>query len=329
MIRGDLVESVHLGHLVVLDPSGRPVIQVGNPTTLIWPRSSLKPLQLVAMLRAGLELPDRLLALAAASHNGEQFHLEGVLQILASRGLGTGALQNTPDLPLYPPAALDWHMAPLRRRAGSGVARAELLGQARGDARHLPDAGLGHRDLPVARAPAAAGRPRDDPGADRRRRGGHAHHRRRLRRAAVLDDAARPGTCVLDPGCRADRRRHLPRGARRPCALRAPRHGGRHRPRRHARDGGGARPGREGRRRGRLRRRPARRLRHRVQGARRLRPVPAGDPRRRPARRGCGRPARRVPGRARRAGPRAGARRGTAGRGGPGGLRRRVHEGRR
>jgi L-asparaginase II len=113
VIRGDLVESVHLGHLVVLDPAGRPVIQVGNPTTPVWPRSSLKPLQLVAMLRAGLELPDRLLALAAASHNGERFHLEGVLQILGSMGLGVGALQNTPDLPLYPPAALEWHMAPL------------------------------------------------------------------------------------------------------------------------------------------------------------------------------------------------------------------------
>ncbi|MCP2266431.1 asparaginase [Promicromonospora thailandica] len=113
VIRGDLVESVHLGHLVVLDPAGRPVLQVGNPTTPIWPRSSLKPVQLLAMLRAGLELPDRLLALASASHNGERFHLEGVLQILASVGLGVEALQNTPDLPLHPPAALDWHVAPL------------------------------------------------------------------------------------------------------------------------------------------------------------------------------------------------------------------------
>ncbi|MFI6425667.1 asparaginase [Promicromonospora sp. NPDC050880] len=113
VIRGDLVESVHLGHLVVLDPAGRPVLQVGNPTTPVWPRSSLKPVQLLAMLRAGLELPDRLLALASASHNGERFHLEGVLQILGSVGLGIDALQNTPDLPLHPPAALEWHMAPL------------------------------------------------------------------------------------------------------------------------------------------------------------------------------------------------------------------------
>lgn len=112
VIRGDLVESVHLGHLVVLDPSGSPVLQVGDPATQIWARSSLKPLQLVAMLRAGLELPDRLLALASASHNGEACHLNGVLQILGSVGLGSGALRNTPDLPLYPPAALEWHVAP-------------------------------------------------------------------------------------------------------------------------------------------------------------------------------------------------------------------------
>jgi L-asparaginase II len=114
VVRGGVVESVHLGHLVVLGPDGEPVLAVGDPTTPIWPRSSVKPLQLVAMLRHGLDLPDPLLALAAASHNGEPMHLDGVRAVLAAAGLGVDALQNTPDLPLHAPAAFAW------QRAGGG-----------------------------------------------------------------------------------------------------------------------------------------------------------------------------------------------------------------
>jgi len=51
------------------------------------------------MLRAGLDLDGELLALASASHSGEQFHLEGVQRILAGAGLTEQDLQNTPDLP--------------------------------------------------------------------------------------------------------------------------------------------------------------------------------------------------------------------------------------
>ncbi|WP_425955948.1 asparaginase [Xylanimonas sp. McL0601] len=112
VVRGDLVESVHLGHLVVLDAAGTPVLTVGDPDVVIYPRSSLKPVQALAALRHGFAPTDEsLLALATASHNGEPFHLDGVRAILAAAGLGIEALQNTPDLPLYAPAALAWHQA--------------------------------------------------------------------------------------------------------------------------------------------------------------------------------------------------------------------------
>ena len=39
------------------------------------------------MLRAGLDLDGKLLALAAASHSGEAFHVTGVREILAGAGL--------------------------------------------------------------------------------------------------------------------------------------------------------------------------------------------------------------------------------------------------
>lgn len=111
VVRGELVESVHLGHLLVLGPDGEEVLALGEPDVVIWPRSSVKPLQLVAMLRSGLDLPDRLLALSAASHNGEPMHLEGVREILGSVGLTPDHLRNTPDMPLHAPAAFAWQLA--------------------------------------------------------------------------------------------------------------------------------------------------------------------------------------------------------------------------
>jgi len=111
VVRGDLVESVHLGHLVVLGPDGEERLALGDPTTTIWPRSSVKPLQALAMLRSGLDLPERLLALAAASHSGAPEHLAGVREILAGAGLDESALRNTPDLPLGRAEALAWQEA--------------------------------------------------------------------------------------------------------------------------------------------------------------------------------------------------------------------------
>ena len=52
------------------------------------------------MVRAGLELAPELLALASASHSGEDFHLEGVRRILAGAGLSEDSLQTPPDYPL-------------------------------------------------------------------------------------------------------------------------------------------------------------------------------------------------------------------------------------
>jgi L-asparaginase II len=66
----------------------------------MFPRSSNKPMQAAAMLRCGLDLDGKLLALAAASHSGEDFHVAGVREILAAAGLDPDALQCPPDLPL-------------------------------------------------------------------------------------------------------------------------------------------------------------------------------------------------------------------------------------
>jgi L-asparaginase II len=100
VVRSGFVESVHHGTAVAVDPDGDVVAAAGAWQSPIFPRSSNKPLQAVAMLRAGLDLDGHLLALVCASHSGERFHLDGVRRMLAGAGLDEGDLLNTPGLPL-------------------------------------------------------------------------------------------------------------------------------------------------------------------------------------------------------------------------------------
>lgn len=97
--RSGFVESLHHGLVTVTRPDGRVAASWGPSDAVVFPRSSNKPLQALAMVRAGLDLPDELLALVCSSHSGEQFHIDGVRAILERYGLGEADLQNTPDLP--------------------------------------------------------------------------------------------------------------------------------------------------------------------------------------------------------------------------------------
>jgi L-asparaginase II len=114
VVRSGVVESRHRGSVVALAPDGRAVLTVGDVEQPVFPRSSNKPLQALAMVRAGLDLDGELLALACASHSGEPLHLDGVRRILAAAGLGLGSLQTPPELPLGEQARQD------RLRDGGG-----------------------------------------------------------------------------------------------------------------------------------------------------------------------------------------------------------------
>jgi len=97
--RDQRVEGVHYGSFAVVSPDGELLFSAGDPLTPFYPRSALKPFQAVAMLRAGLELPDDLLALASASHSGGPEHRDGARRILEIHGLTEDALANSRDLP--------------------------------------------------------------------------------------------------------------------------------------------------------------------------------------------------------------------------------------
>ena len=98
--RGEVVESVHAGHLVLLNSDGSILFQKGDPTLNIYSRSSLKSIQASAMVRAGLDLEPRLLALVCASHAGTPMHQQGAQAILTKAGLDEHFLQCILDRPL-------------------------------------------------------------------------------------------------------------------------------------------------------------------------------------------------------------------------------------
>ncbi|MFE7211535.1 asparaginase [Streptomyces sp. NPDC057611] len=106
LVRGGVVEGIHYGSVVVLGADGAVELQLGDIEAAFYPRSALKPVQAVAMLRAGLPLDGELLALTAASHSGEERHLAGTRRILELAGVTEDDLRNVPDLP-YDPVVRD------------------------------------------------------------------------------------------------------------------------------------------------------------------------------------------------------------------------------
>ncbi|MEU6512059.1 asparaginase [Streptomyces sp. NPDC046942] len=108
LVRGGVVEGIHYGSVVVLGADGRVEFQLGDIEAAFYPRSALKPVQAVAMLRAGLPLDGELLSLTAASHSGEERHLAGTRRILELAGLTEDDLRNVPDMPFDPVVRDTW-----------------------------------------------------------------------------------------------------------------------------------------------------------------------------------------------------------------------------
>ena len=103
--RSGMIESRHLGAAVVVSADGTVVRSLGDPEALVYPRSSLKPLQAVSVLRSGVQLDGEQLVLATASHSGTADHQRVAAEILDRAGLGEDDLRCPPDWPSDPAAA--------------------------------------------------------------------------------------------------------------------------------------------------------------------------------------------------------------------------------
>ncbi len=95
--RGDLVESRHLGHVVVVDGNMDVVAWAGDPDTRMFFRSSAKPFQAIPLVASGAAdaycfTPEEL-ALASASHNATERHQAVVSSMLTKAGLHESDLQ--------------------------------------------------------------------------------------------------------------------------------------------------------------------------------------------------------------------------------------------
>jgi len=109
VIRGDLVESQHRGHLVVTDRDGKILFSLGNPDHVTYWRSAAKPFQAIPLIernaveRFGLTGPE--IALFTSSHGGEERHVEAVRNLLHKLGLAESNLDCGSAAPMHIPSA--------------------------------------------------------------------------------------------------------------------------------------------------------------------------------------------------------------------------------
>jgi len=97
VLRGGQVESVHRGHVAVVDDRGRLLVWAGEPGSMIFPRSAFKPFQALPLVESGAFAHSGLgadaLALIAGSHSGTDRHAALARTILAAAGADESALR--------------------------------------------------------------------------------------------------------------------------------------------------------------------------------------------------------------------------------------------
>ncbi len=97
VLRGGSVESAHRGAIAVCDGDGALVASIGDVDRPVFPRSAVKLLQALPLVASGaaerLGLGDEALALACASHNGEDAHVRTAAAVLAAAGVDMQALE--------------------------------------------------------------------------------------------------------------------------------------------------------------------------------------------------------------------------------------------
>lgn len=109
VIRGETVESIHRGYLIVLDGDGKEIFALGNPDFVTFFRSAAKPLQAIPFLLSGAAerfgFLENEIALACASHSGEPIHIATAAKMLQKIGLSETDLRCGSHLPFHQESA--------------------------------------------------------------------------------------------------------------------------------------------------------------------------------------------------------------------------------
>jgi L-asparaginase II len=98
--RDGISESLHHGVVCVVDHTGHVLLERGNSNAIVFPRSTLKPFQTVAVLSTGLNLSPLEIALATASHSGSLEHRTAITAFLEKYGFTPDNLHCPVDWPL-------------------------------------------------------------------------------------------------------------------------------------------------------------------------------------------------------------------------------------
>lgn len=103
VIRGETIESIHRGSLLIIDGDGNEIVSIGNAETVAFIRSSAKPFQVLPFLMNGgaekFGFLESEIALACASHSGEKIHTVIAERMLKKIGLSEADLRCGAHLP--------------------------------------------------------------------------------------------------------------------------------------------------------------------------------------------------------------------------------------
>jgi len=104
VLRGDVLESLHEGAVVVADPAGRVLHAAGDPGLPVVLRSVAKPFQAASLVARGVAVARGMtageIAVAAGSHGGRPEQVRVVRRILERAGMDEDALRCGRALPL-------------------------------------------------------------------------------------------------------------------------------------------------------------------------------------------------------------------------------------
>lgn len=107
VIRGETIESIHRGHICVVDGDANTVASVGDPSTVTYFRSACKAFQAIPFITSGaadaFSFTEGEIALAVASHSGEKMHVEVAARMLEKIGLAESDLRCGTHFPFYEP----------------------------------------------------------------------------------------------------------------------------------------------------------------------------------------------------------------------------------
>ncbi|HHG90716.1 MAG TPA: asparaginase [Devosia sp.] len=116
--RGNWIENRHRGAFCVSDASGKIIASIGDVSHGVFPRSAIKSMQALALFRSGaaekFDLEPQSIAIACASHLGEEGHIEVVRETLEKIGCAEADL----ECGIHPPS----HRATRNAMREAGIA---------------------------------------------------------------------------------------------------------------------------------------------------------------------------------------------------------------